>query len=158
EGDVQGALGKTVDGRVARRGRRVHARQHDDEITRIAGDERKINDLVDEQGSGDVSRLRLHHLAAAMDNDGFVRRPDFQSDPDCGRRARIQLDTRDDGLLEAWRGDGHGVSARIQGWDGKSPVAGSQSTELRAGGVVLDHYCGAWNDGARWINHRAGEG
>src|SRR5262249_50679893 len=72
EGDVQGALGKTVDGRVARRGRRVHARQHDDEITRIAGDERKINDLVDEQGSGDVSRLRLHHLAAAMDNDGFV--------------------------------------------------------------------------------------
>src|SRR5262249_16629134 len=133
-GDVQGALGEAIDGGIARRCRGVHPGQHGDEVTRIAGDEREVGDLFDLQSGGDVGRLRLHYLAAALNNDRFAGGANFQRQIDGGGDAGVELDISRDRLFEARRRNCDDVSPGAERWHGIDPAAGTGCFELGAGG------------------------
>ena len=75
---------------VARR--RVDTRQKDDEVERVARDQRQRRHLVGANRRRDRRRLRLHQLRAAAHFHGFGDRADFERHFDRPGGGREQLE------------------------------------------------------------------
>src|SRR6185369_13111008 len=97
EGHVEGALGESVDGGVARPAYGLRAGLGDDQVERVTGLQRKIVDLNSGQVGGNGGGGGLQHLGAALHLDGFGDGPEFEGQVDGGRNAGVQLGIFDGG-------------------------------------------------------------
>ncbi len=149
--DVDGALRQAVDRGIAAAARRVHARQHRDEVERAAAARRQLEDLVGVERRRHRRRLRLDDFRGAVDGDGLLEPTDFQLHANRCRGCRVDHDVIGDGGLEPGEGHGDAVGTGIDRRNGKPALFVRRRGELDAGGGALHDHAGARYHGARRV-------